>query len=203
MSTPCSPRRQPRVRKCAVELGIGPRDIVVGTVANLRRTKGYPDLLEAAQIVVAECPNVRFVAVGQGPLEAEFARTPRRTGLGDRFLFTGYRADAVRVMSAFDLFCLASHHEGLPIAMLEALTLGLPVVATDVGGINEVFGETKDALLVPPSEPELLAKALIALATDPDRRHAMTRAAVARRPDFAVDGAVREMERMYAEALAR
>ena len=71
--------------------------------------------------------------------------------------------------------------------MLEALTLGLPVVATDVGGINEVFGEAQDAVLVPPSEPELLAKAIGALARDPERRKAMTRAAVARQPDFAVE----------------
>ena len=76
-------------------------------------------------------------------------------------------------MSAFDLFCLASHHEGLPIAMLEALTLGLPVVATDVGGINEVFGEATTRCSSRRRNPTLLAKAIIGIVTDrrpPPRR---------------------------------
>ena len=69
--------------------------------------------------------------------------------LGDRFRFLGYRPDAAHVMSAFDIFCLASHHEGLPIALMEALVLGLPVVATDVGGIAELVTDGRDAVLVP------------------------------------------------------
>jgi glycosyltransferase involved in cell wall biosynthesis len=185
------------------ELGLTSDDVVVGTVANFRSTKAYPDLLAAASIVVDEVPNVRFVAVGQGPLEADIRRLHAQLGLAERFLLTGYRADAVRVMSAFDVFCLASHHEGLPIAMLEALTLGLPVVATDVGGIKEFFGDGADAVLVPRARPDELAKAIMGIVSDSERRRVMAHAAAARRPELAVGRAVHEIETIYAEATAR
>ncbi|MGH8978828.1 MAG: glycosyltransferase [Acidimicrobiia bacterium] len=185
------------------DLGLAPDDVVVGTVANFRSSKAYPDLLAAASTVVDEVPNVRFVAVGQGPLEAEIRRLHAQLGLEERFLLTGYRADAVRVMSAFDVFCLASHHEGLPIAMLEALTLGLPVVATDVGGIKDFFGDGADAVLVPRARPDELAKAIIGVVSDAERRTVMARAAAARRPELAVDRAVHAMERIYGEVTAR
>ena len=165
------------------ELGIAREDIVVGTVANLRRTKAYPDLLAAARTVIDQVPNVRFVAVGQGPQADELRALHAQLGLGPRFQFTGYRPDAVRVMSAFDIFCLASHHEGLPIAMLEALTLGLPIVATDVGGIRELIGDGSDAVLVQPRRPDELAKAIIGLVTDPDEQDVE---GCDRQPDFAV-----------------
>jgi glycosyltransferase involved in cell wall biosynthesis len=185
------------------ELGIAREDIVVGTVANLRRTKAYPDLLAAARIVIDQVANVRFVAVGQGPQADELRALHSQLGLGPRFHFTGYRPDAVRVMSAFDIFCLASHHEGLPIAMLEALTLGLPIVATDVGGIRDLVADGSNAVLVQPGRPDDLAKAMIGLVTDPDRRTRMSEAAIARRPDFAVDAAVRRVELIYAQTVAR
>ena len=185
------------------ELGLAPDEIVVGTVANLRRTKGYPDLLAAASTVVDAVPNVRFVAVGQGPQEAEIRAQLVRLGLAERFLLTGYRADAVRVMSAFDLFCLASHHEGLPIAMLEAVALGIPVVATDVGGISDFFGDGPEAVLVPRARPDRLATAIIDIVTDADRRATMADAAAKRRTGLAVDEGVHEMEKIYEEAAAR
>jgi glycosyltransferase involved in cell wall biosynthesis len=148
-------------------------------------------------------PNVRFVAVGQGPQEAEIRALLVRLRLAEHFRLTGYRADAVRVMSGFDVFCLASHHEGLPIAMLEAVTLGLPVVATDVGGIRDFFGNGRDAVLVPPARPQELAEAIIDVVTDADRRATMADAAAERRPELAVERGVHQMERIYAEAAER
>jgi glycosyltransferase involved in cell wall biosynthesis len=184
-------------------LGAGADDVVIGTVANLRATKGYPDLLDAARVVLDRVPAARFVAVGRGPLEAELRARHEELGLGDRFSFLGYRPDAVGVMAAFDVFCLASHHEGLPVALMEALALGLPVVATDVGGVREVVTDGKDAVLVPASRPRLLADALVALATDPDRRAEMRTAARARSEMFDAPRAVREIEAVYAEVAAR
>ena len=149
------------------ELGIGDEEIVVGTVANFRQAKRYDLLIEAAQIVVDRLPSVRFVAVGQGPLEDEVRAWHEASGLGDRFLLTGYRADARRVMSAFDLFTLSSEHEGLPVAVMEALALGLPVVATAVGGLPEAVDDGVEGRLVPPLRPDLLADAIIVVAEDP------------------------------------
>lgn len=184
-------------------LAIAPHEIVVGTVANLRPTKAYPDLLETARLVLAEHADVRFVAVGQGPQEQEIRRIHSHLGLGDRFLLLGYRSDATRVMSGFDVFCLASRHEGLPIALMEAIALGLPVVTTDVGGIRELVVDGAEALIVPPAEPQELARALKAVVADADRRARMARAADARSDEFSVEQAVRRMESVYAEISRR
>src|SRR5690606_35090833 len=103
------------------ELGVPDHEVLVGTVANLRPQKGYPDLLRAAATVLDQAADVAFVAVGRGPQENELAALHRSLGLGDRFTLLGYRADAARLMSGFDVFCMASHHEGLPVALMEAL----------------------------------------------------------------------------------
>lgn len=151
-----------KVHRAAVrkELGIEHDEVVVGIVANFRKEKAYDVLLDAAAQVVSENPRVRFVSVGQGPLEAEIRAQHNRLGLGDRFLILGYREDATRVMSGFDIFTLSSRYEGLPVSLMEAMALGLPVVATAVGGIPEAV-EGSGAVLVEPGDAGALANALV------------------------------------------
>lgn len=143
------------------ELGIADDEWVVGIVANLRREKAYDVLLEAAAQALAADPGLRFVSVGQGPLEDEIREHHERLGLGDRFLLLGYRDDATRVMGAFDTFTLTSHHEGLPVSLMDALALGLPVIATAVGGIPEALAGS-DAVVVDDGDVEALAAAYAA-----------------------------------------
>lgn len=186
------------------ELGIADDEVVVGTVANFRREKAYDDLLEAAALAIASSPEspLRFVAVGQGPLEEHIRQRHRELGLGDRFVLTGYRDDAVRVMSAFDLFTLASHHEGLPVALMDALVLGLPVVATRVGGIPEAVDEGTEGLLVPPGAPDLLARAWLSLAHDAALRKRMGESAALRGTGFDETTTTRAIEAIYREVAA-
>ena len=181
------------------ELGVGDQEVVVGTVANFRQAKRYDLLLAAARIVVDRLPNARFVTVGQGPLEDQVRAWHEDSGLGDRFVLTGYRADARRVMSAFDLFALSSDHEGLPVAVMEALALGLPVVATAVGGLPEAVDDGVEGRLVPPHQPGLLADAIIAVAEDPILRARMSAAASLRAQDFNAAAAARQLEAIYRE----
>jgi glycosyltransferase involved in cell wall biosynthesis len=184
------------------ELGLPADALVVGTVANLRAIKGNADLLAAARRVVDEDPDVRFVTVGQGPQEAELRALHERLGLGDRLLMLGHRPDAIRLMGGCDVFCLASRHEGLPVALMEALALGLPVVATAVGGVPEVVEDGVEGVLVPPRRPDALADALLALARDPDRRRRMAEAAAARGERLAISATVARVEQLYAELVA-
>jgi glycosyltransferase involved in cell wall biosynthesis len=183
-------------------LGVADDDILIGTVANLRATKGYPDLLVAAREVIRRVPKARFVAAGRGPLEGDLRNRHAQLGLGERFTFLGYQPDAVRVMSAFDIFCLPSHFEGLPIALMEALALGLPVVATDVGGVSELVTDGKEGVLVPPALPARLADALVELALDPEQRTAMAEQARARSDLLDARRSVREIESVYCEVAA-
>ncbi len=178
------------------ELGLDGRR-VVGTVANLRATKGWPDLLAAARSVLDAVDDAQFVAVGQGPLEAEVTRLHAELGLGDRFRLLGYREDAIRVMAGCDVFCLASHHEGLPVAMMEAMALGLPVVATDVGGLREVVTDGVHGRLVPSRRPDLLARALTEVLTDDAARAAMAAHVDAIVDQLSADTSIRRLESIY------
>ncbi len=193
--------RAQRAGRAAVraELGLDPDALVVGTVANLRAQKAYPDLLAAALEVVERLPDVRFITVGQGPLEAEVRALHARLALGDRLLLLGHRPDAVRVMAACDVFVLASRYEGLGVAVMEALALGLPVVATAVGGVPEVVEHGREGLLIPPARPRELAAALVELLTDAERRQCMAEAAARRGAELSIDAAVRRTEAVYHE----
>lgn len=184
------------------ELGIAPEALVVGTVANLRPVKAYPDLLAAARQVIAQRPDVRFVTVGQGPQEEEIRRLHADLGLGDGVLLLGHRPDAVRVMAACDVFCLPSLHEGLPVALMEALALGLPVVASAVGGIIEVVDDGCQGVLVEPAQPDRLSQALLEVLGDPELRRTMAAASAARGATLSIGQAVTRTEEVYEAVLA-
>ena len=181
------------------ELGLDPHEIVIGTVANFREQKDYPNLLAAAKLLADRGVTARIVAVGQGPLEAEMRTLCTELGLNDRVILTGFRADATRVMGACDIFTLASKWEGLPVALMEALALGLAVVATRVGGVAESMHDGVDALLVPAGNPTALADAWQTVATDTALRQHLASAARTRAAEFDVTRAVRRLEQVYAQ----
>ena len=183
------------------ELGLDGHLVVV-TVANMRATKGWPDLLAAARQVVDAVDNALFVAVGQGPMEEEIHHLHDELSLGERFRFLGFRTDALRIMAGCDLFCLASHHEGLPIAVMEAMTIGLPIVATDVGGLAELVVDGVHGRLVPPRCPDRLAAAILELLTDDDQRARAADAARTTSKTLSAETSIKRVEAIY-EALAR
>lgn len=186
------------------ELGIGTDEVVIGTVANFRKEKDYPTLLEAARITIASSETpIRFVSVGQGPLEHEVRSLHGKLGLGDRFLILGYRPDAVRIMAGFDIFTLSSLHEGLPVSLMDALALGLPVVATSVGGVPQAITHDEEGLMVPPGRPDLLADAFKELAGDDRMRAAMSTAASQRAGIFDMRATTSELEGIYERAASR
>ncbi len=186
--------------KVRVELGLHPDQIAICTVANLRWHKGYPHLLTAARTVLDQGCDVVFLAVGQGPLESEIRARHLELGLGDRFRLLGYRPDAIRLLAGSDIFVLASLQEGYPVALMEALAIGLPVVATDAGGIPDAIRSGREGLLVPRADPSALAEALITLSRDAELRRSMAAAAEARGREFDIARAVRRTTEIY-EAL--
>ena len=130
------------------ELGISADTVVVGIVANFRPEKAYDIFLDAAQRAAEQSPNLHFVVIGQGPGEDEFRRSVSAAGMNSRLSVLGYRNDAAAVMSAFDVFTLTSRHEGKPVSIMEAMALGLPVVATRAGGIPEAVEDGKNLSLI-------------------------------------------------------
>lgn len=178
------------------ELGVGDDEVLALTVANLRANKRYPDLLAAARRVVDSGAPVRFAAAGHGPLEAEVREEHRRLGLGDRFRILGFRPDALDLIAAADLFVLASSHEGLPVAVMEALVMGVPVVATDVGGLSEAVVDGVGGFLVPAGDPPALADA-IRRAAAPEIRARLTAGAANAGERFSSGRSVARIESVY------
>jgi glycosyltransferase involved in cell wall biosynthesis len=183
------------------ELGVDDETILVGTVANYHPKKDWPNLLAAARIVADAHASIRFCAVGQGPLEAEVIELYERLHLQPSVILAGYRPDAVRVMAGCDVFVLASRWEGLPVALMEACALGLPIVATKVGGVAEHFTDDRDALLVPSGRPDLLAAALLSVARDPGLRARLSAASTAHAHQFDVRCTTQHLERIYRSVL--
>lgn len=162
------------------ELGAGGGDFLVGTAVVLSEQKGIRYLLEAARIVRAADPTVRFVVAGDGPLRADLERMAAALGVGDAVRFVGYRRDVPQLVAALDAYVLPSLWEGLPLALLEALAGGKPIVATRVGGNPEIVAHGENGLLAPPRDPTALAEAVLALRRDPALRERMARDNVAK-----------------------
>ncbi len=148
---------------------------IVGAAGRLSPEKGFGVMVEAAAIVVQTDPSVNFVLFGDGPLRDDLARRIEALKLKDRFVLAGFRSDVIRFLPHLDLAVLPSFTEGLPVIALEAYASGVPVVATAVGGTPEVVDDGKDGLLVPPGDPNALARSILNLVQDDGRRRSMGR----------------------------
>jgi glycosyltransferase involved in cell wall biosynthesis len=193
-------RRQREAVRAA--LGLADHDIGVITVANLRAQKAYPTLLRAARLVVDRDSAIRFFAVGQGPLEAELVAERDQLGLRDHFSFLGHRTDVAALLGAMDVFTLASDHEGLPLALMEAMAASLPVVATTAGGIPSVVEDGASGLLVPPRRPDALAACILRLAGNAPERAALGANSSRVSTRFDIGRATQQIEEIYDRALA-
>ena len=197
-------RPTPGVRqRVRADLGVGESEVLSLTVANLRSNKDYPNLLRAARSALDADPSLHFAAVGQGPLADEVTALHASLGLGDRFRLLGFRRDVHDLMAAADIFTLASAHEGLPVAVMEAFANALPVVATRVGGLPQQVTDGVEGLLVPPGDADRLADAVLRLAREPELRARMGAAALQRSTAYDIRHAVAAQERMYAAVSRR
>ncbi len=178
-----SPATRERLR-CGARrrLGLAPDALVVGTVARLTWEKGLAELLGAAQRVVAHHREAVFLVAGPDYVltRAQLEGQAAQLGLGGRFRFLGVQTDMPAVYSAMDLFVLPSHREGVPLSLVEASAMALPVVATTIRGCREVVEDGVTGRLVPPRDREALASAIHALLANPGERQRLGEAARAR-----------------------
>jgi glycosyltransferase involved in cell wall biosynthesis len=143
------------------QLDVGDAPLVL-SVARLESEKGLSTLLDAAVAV----PSAIFLVAGEGSEREVLERRARQLELGNRFRLLGYRDDVRDLLVAADLFVLASSNEGFPLSVLEAMATRTPVIATAIGGTDEVVRDGQTGLLVPPGDPEALASAIGRLVAD-------------------------------------
>src|SRR5207249_9115782 len=158
------------------ELGLGAGVPLVGVLSRLNPKKGVGVFVEAAAQLAAAFPEAVFLVVGDGGSRRELEGLTGRLGLGSRVRFTGFRRDVPAILSEMAVCVLPSLTEALPNVLLEAMAAGVPVVATRVGGNEEVVAQGITGLLVPPGKAEPLANALRALLENPGRASEFGRA---------------------------
>ncbi|HYA69455.1 MAG TPA: glycosyltransferase [Acidimicrobiales bacterium] len=194
-------RRDALRRRVRAEFDVGESECLVVTVANLRREKGYDTLLEATRLLVARGVRVQVLSVGRGPLRRDLEASRDALGLDGWFRFAGQRDDALEIIAGADLFVLASRQEGLPVALMEAASVGSAIVATSVGDIPRLFTSEIDAVVVAPERADELADAIERLAGAPELRQRLGQGALARRAQFDVAAATAEIEGIYRTVL--
>lgn len=191
-------RFRPRDRATArAALGLPMHQLVIGTVGRLVPVKDQITLLKALAHLRAGGVTCSAIIAGTGPLRDMLVGQANALGLTD-VSFVGNRDDVERVLPAFDVFVLSSESEGLSNTIQEAMACGLPVVATRVGGADELVDENRSGLLVPRRDPRALAEAIRRLAVDPHCRESMGAAGRQRAEAlFGLDRMIREYETMY------
>ena len=175
---------------------------LVLSIGNLKPQKNPGDFLKAAESVVARCPQVSFVFIGDGPARARLEARVIAKGLSRNVRFLGWRDDARELLAAADIFLMTSLWEGLPRALVEAMKSGLPPVCYGVDGVRDLVRDGLNGFSVAPGDWQTLADRVLALVEDKTLRERLGREAVrAIGADFDIDGMVRLQERLLTDLL--
>jgi glycosyltransferase involved in cell wall biosynthesis len=186
----------------AARLGVPADAVLIGVVAQLIRRKGHRFLIEALPALVARHPNLRVLFFGRGGLDRELRRAIAAAGLDGVVRLAGFRDDLPDIIPCLDLLVHPATMEGLGVALLQAASAGVPIIASDAGGIPEAVRHGENGLLVPPGDVPALCDAVGALLADPDRRRALGEGGQRlMEREFSVDAMVDGNLRVYRELL--
>ncbi len=198
-----TPLSQADVASARAEFGLKPEHVVIGCIAVLSEQKGITYLLDAAQQIVASLPQARFLIIGGGPLEQPLRDKAAALGLADRVVLPGWKKDAARLLPIFDVFVMSSLWEAMPMALLEAMAAGRPIVVTDVGDNRGIVDDGGCGVVVPPRDPGAIAQAVLQIVNTPAASAAMTTRAVRRFNErFTTRHMVNAHEQLYEQLVA-
>jgi glycosyltransferase involved in cell wall biosynthesis len=183
-------------------LGIAPGIPVIGFVSAFTRAKGALDVPAVVREVADRRGDAVLVVAGDGPQRAQFAAACRGAAIADRVRDAGQQPELHRVMAMLDVLLIASYWEGVPRVAVEALAAGVPVVATDVGGIREVIEPGISGHVVPAGDTRQLARAILAVLDEPALRARIAAAAAPVLAEHELEQVVAQHEAVYRELLA-
>lgn len=176
--------------------------VVLGTVAVFRTQKRLVKWVEVASFIKQRLPSAFFIMLGDGPEEDKIKEEVNYRKIKDSIIFPGRLEDVRPWLSIMDIYMMTSEFEGLPIALLEAMSMELPVISTDAGGIKEVIRDGNEGYLVSVNAPNDLIEPAIKLAFDPDKRIGIGKRGRERILDgFSLEKMVNELETVYSKIL--
>jgi len=162
---------------CRSEFGLTPESRLIGYAGRIDRVKRLNLLLEGFSQVLAHHPQSRLVLIGEGDQRPELEALAAQFDISHAVIWTGFRQDMPRLLAAMDVYVQPSVNEGLSVSVLEAMAAGKPVIATDVGGAQEVLTHQRTGILIPPESSSAIAAAIIDLLDQPEKRAALAQAA--------------------------
>ena len=170
---------------------------VVGTVTRLMESKGNSFLVDAAALLARERPELRFVFVGEGPLQPELEAQAARLGIEDKVIFLGFQKDVAACFASFDVAVFPSLWEGTPLTVFESMAMAKPIVSTDVDGLRDVLKHDANSLVVPPRAPKALVGAIAKVLDDSALASRISEGARESSRRFDIQGFVDKMSRLY------
>jgi sugar transferase (PEP-CTERM/EpsH1 system associated) len=186
------------------ELSIGEGDLIIGNVARFSPPKDHETLIRAFKSISQTIPSARLLLVGDGPLENTIRGLVNALDLNAKVKFLGSRRDIPELLKIFDVFTLSSFREGFSVAILEAMAAGLPVVATNVAGNPEAVINEETGLIVPPKNPEALARAICRLLLNGEEARRMGEKGRKRvKEHFSLEKMVKEYEDVYDSLMSK
>ena len=184
------------------ELNLDPGIPIIGAVAVLRPQKALDVLLEAFARLGPAHPEARLVIAGDGECRGELEDLAAELRIAGRTHFLGMREDIEHLLAGFDVAAMSSDFEGTPLFALECMAHGVPLVATNVGGLPDLVQDRRSAFLVPPRDPEALASALDTLLSSPDLRERIAEAARLRAGEFTIERTADRFSSLYDSLLS-
>jgi glycosyltransferase involved in cell wall biosynthesis len=192
---------QERERRRA-ELGAGSGHFVMANIARFWPEKAQDVLLRAMASVVKTRPEARLWLVGVGPEQKRIEDLCKQLQLDEYVSFLGFRKDLPELLALVDLQVHPSDMEGVPLAICSGMAAGLPIVATEVGGLSEVLQQGQSAILIPPRDPERLAEAILEMMDSPETRCRLGRnARTFIEQEYSLSAATRRLESIYVKML--
>ncbi len=189
------------IAKIRQDMNLPAGAFVVGTTGRLTSVKGHIHLLQAAVRILKDRKEIYFVLLGDGELGDHLRKYADEAAIARNVRFLGWRSDVATVLSAFDVFAFPSLNEGMGKAIVEAMAMGKPVIASAVGGIPDLVVHGENGLLVPPADSEALANAVLELYENPDKRKKMGEVGKGMAAEYGVDAMLRKIDALYEACL--
>jgi glycosyltransferase involved in cell wall biosynthesis len=183
------------------ELGIPKNSLIVGTAGRLVPVKGPEFLIKASKYIISKYPDTYFIFAGDGPLEQDLKKKTLEMGISENIIFLGWSDNLAKIISIYDIFVLPSLNEGMGRVLVEAMTLGKSIVASNIGGIPDLVINEKNGFLVHPKNPKELAKYIQVLLEDKDKREKMGLVGKEMALNFSAESMIEKIASLYEELL--